>query len=167
VGTSIELPETASVAATYESGSFDLLADWTWTGWSSIQTLAITRADGAPLSSVPLEFEDSWRAGLGLNYRVNESWMLRLGTAYDTTPVQDAFRTPRLPDQDRVWAAAGFQWKVGSKGALDVGYAHLFVKDGTSALPNQEAPTSPPTGALIGSYAAGVNLVGIQFRQSF
>jgi long-chain fatty acid transport protein len=165
--TSIELPETVSVAAAYEGGSFDLLADWTWTGWSSLQNLAIARADGTALSTVPLQFEDSWRAGLGANYRVNDTWMLRLGTAYDTTPVQDVFRTPRLPDQDRVWAAMGFQFKVGQKGAIDVGYAHIFIREATSALANQDAPTSPPSGTLVGRYAASVNLVAVQFRQSF
>jgi len=163
----IELPDTASIAASYEGEKVEVLADWTWTGWSSIQDLIIVRGGGTTLSNVPLKFEDSWRAGLGLNYKMNEAWKLRLGTAYDTTPVQDAKRSPRLPDQDRVWAAIGFQYTVGKSGAFDFGYAHLFVKDASSDLPNQDPATAPPSGNLVGNYSTNVNVVSVQYRHSF
>jgi long-chain fatty acid transport protein len=144
-----------------------VLADWTWTGWSSVQTLSITRADGAALSSVPLRFEDTWRAGLGLNYGLNETWLVRLGTAYDKTPVQDEFRTPRLPDTDRIWAAAGFQWRLSKTATIDLGYAHLFLDEAESALPNQDSAQAPPRGDLLGSYEAKVDILGLQLRLSF
>ena len=81
--------------------------------------------------------------------------------------MEDRYRTPRLPDQDRTWAAVGFQYKVGKSGAIDVGYAHIFVKDATSNLPNQDSPSSPPSGNLVGSYKASVNILSVQFRRSF
>jgi len=93
--------------------------------------------------------------------------MLRVGTAYDKTPVTDRFRMPRLPDESRTWAAAGFEHRFGEKAAIDLGYAHLFVKDAVVNLPNQDAATAPPTGNLVGSYNANVNIVGVQFRTSF
>lgn len=163
----IELPETVSVAASYEGERAELLADWTWTGWSSIQDLTIVRTDGSTLSSVPLTFKDSWRAGVGVNVKMNDDWTLRLGSAYDKAPVQDVYRTPRLPDQDRTWAAAGFQYRIGQKSAIDFGYAHLFIKDATSNLANQDSASAPPSGNLIGSYKANVNIVAVQFRRSF
>jgi long-chain fatty acid transport protein len=167
VRTQIELPDTFSVAASVGAGRYEVLADWTYTGWSSIQELAIVRTDGTLVSTMPLNFEDTWRVGLGLNCRLDERRMLRLGTAYDTTPVQDAFRTPRLPDEDRFWAAAGLEWKLGGKAALDVGYAHLFVAEATSDLPNQDTPTSAPGGPLVGTYGANVNVFSLQFRVGF
>jgi long-chain fatty acid transport protein len=167
VTAAIELPQTVSVAASYEKKEFEVIADWTWTGWSSIQDLAIKRADGSALSTAPLAFQDTWRAGLGFNYRLNDDWTLRLGTAYDKSPVQDPHRTPRLPDEDRTWAAAGFQYRIGKAGAVDLGYAHLFIKDATSNLPNQDSPTSAPSGNLVGTYNASVNIFSIQYRHSF
>jgi long-chain fatty acid transport protein len=166
-GTEVTLPDTLSVAAAYQMGKAEVLADWTWTGWSSVQTLSITRADGAALSSVPLRFEDTWRAGLGLNYGLNETWLVRLGTAYDKTPVQDEFRTPRLPDTDRIWAAAGFQWRLSKTATIDLGYAHLFLDEAESALPNQDSAQAPPRGDLLGSYEAKVDILGLQLRLSF
>jgi long-chain fatty acid transport protein len=167
VTTSIELPQTVSAAASYEGDKVEVLADWTWTGWSSIQDLVIQRPDGSTLSTVPLRFEDTWRAGLGVNYRLNDGFTLRLGTAYDKSPVQDAYRTPRLPDEDRVWASAGFQYRFGKTQAIDFGYAHLFVKDATSNLGNQDASSSPPTGTLLGTYTSRVNILSIQYRRTF
>jgi long-chain fatty acid transport protein len=167
VTTRVELPETFSVAGAVRGSSFEVLADWTWTGWSSIQDLTIRRRDGSVLSTVPLNFKDTWRAGVGLDYRIDENWLVRVGTAFDRAPVQDAFRTPRLPDNDRTWAAGGFQRRVGKAGALDVGYAHIFVKDAASSRPNQDSPTSAPAGALVGTYAGSVNIVSAQVRWSF
>jgi long-chain fatty acid transport protein len=174
VQTTVDLPDTVSVAAAYEKDKMEVLADWTHTGWSSIQSLDITRtdqtlADGSPVpvSSVPLNFESTWRAGLGFNYQMNESWKLRLGTAYDKAPVQDLFRTPRLPDNDRVWAALGAQIKLGAKGALDLGYAHLFISNASSNLPNQDTPTSSPAGKLIGNYDGKVDIFSVQLKYGF
>jgi long-chain fatty acid transport protein len=163
----VKLPDTLSVAAAFEGEKVEVLADWTWTGWSSIQSLDVLRTDGADLSSVPLLFEDTWRAGLGVNVKLNDRFKLRLGTAYDKTPVQDQYRTPRLPDGDRVWAAGGFECKLGEQSAIDVGYAHLFIGDISSDLPNQSSPSATPQGALVGTYTADVNIFSAQLRVGF
>ncbi|HSD28016.1 MAG TPA: outer membrane protein transport protein [Vicinamibacteria bacterium] len=166
VKTTIKLPETWSVAAAWENDKVEVLADWTWTGWSTLPTLDIVREDGSALSSVPLRFEDTWRVGLGLNYRMNDAWKLRLGTAYDKTPVKDEFRTPRLPDTDRIWAAGGFEWKVSEKARVDVGYTHIFIDEGISDLDNLSA-TGTPVGALVGTYNSKTDILGAQLTLSF
>jgi long-chain fatty acid transport protein len=167
VKTTITLPETWSVAAAVEHGKVEVLADWTWTGWSTLQSLDINRADDSSLSSVPLNFKDTWRIGLGLNYQMNDTWKLRLGTAYDKSPVQDQYRTPRLPDSDRVWAAGGFQWTLSPKARVDVSYAHIFIDKGTSSLLNQETATSTPVGDLVGTYSSKSDILGAQLTLSF
>jgi long-chain fatty acid transport protein len=167
VKTTITLPDTWSVAAAWENEKVEVLADWTWTGWTTVQSLDIVREDNSALSSVPLKFEDTWRVGLGLNYRLDDKWTLRLGTAYDKAPVQDEFRTPRLPDANRVWAAGGVEWKISQKARVDVGYAHIFIDEGSSNLPNQDTPTSTPVGALVGTYTSKTNILGAQITLQF
>jgi long-chain fatty acid transport protein len=167
VTTTIELPETFSVAANWEGEGIEILADWTYTGWDSLPSLDIARADGSALSTVPLRFESTWRAGLGANVKLNDTWTLRLGTAYDKAPVQDEFRTPRLPDNARIWAAAGFEWKLSQKARVDVGYAHLFIDDASSNLPNQATATSTPAGNLVGTYDEKVDILGAQLTLTF
>ena len=167
VSADVDLPDTLSVAAAYLGPKVEVLGDWTWTGWSSLQDLTVVRGNDVELSDVALKFRDTWRVGGGFNYRLNETWKLKLGVAYDKSPVQDLYRTPRLPDQGRTWVAAGFQARLG-KGAVDVGYAHLFIKDASSTLPNQDAPPlSAPQGQLVGTYTAKVDIVSVQYRLSF
>jgi long-chain fatty acid transport protein len=164
----LKLPDTFSIALSHQfTPRWQVVADYTWTGWDTVHDLTVFRANGALLTSTPLRFENSWRAGVGANYQLNPETKLRAGIAYDTTPVQDAFRTPRLPDEDRTWLAGGAQWMLSKQAALDVGLAYLFVKDASSALPNQETPTSLPRGSLVGTYDADVWIFSAQVRFNF
>ena len=45
VKTTIVLPDTWSVAAAWEGEKVEVLADWTWTGWTTIADLDIVRDD--------------------------------------------------------------------------------------------------------------------------
>jgi long-chain fatty acid transport protein len=168
----ITLPDTLSVAVAYQLlPQLQLLADYTWTRWDAIQDLTVVRTSG-PLSgqmltSVALRFKNSWRVGLGANYQLTPQWKLRGGFAFDQSPVQDAFRTPRLPDEDRTWLAAGAQWAFAPHTALDFGLAYLFVKDASSNLVNQETATSVPRGSLVGNYETNVWILSAQIRRSF
>ena len=53
--------------------------------------------------------------------------MFRAGLAYDQSPVRDAQRTPRLPDNDRTWLAIGAQYRASPQLAFDVGY-HVHIR---------------------------------------
>ena len=80
--------------------------------------------------------------------------------------MQDKYRTPRLPDSNRVWAAGGFEWKASEKARFDIAYAHIFIDKGTSNLANISA-TGTPVGALIGEYSAKTDILGAQLTLSF
>jgi long-chain fatty acid transport protein len=162
------LPATFSAALAWEGESVEVLADWTWTGWSSIPSLDVVDDAGEDVTSLNLQFEDTWRAGLGLNFKLNEAWKLRLGTAYDKSPVQDMYRTPRLPDTDRIWAAGGLEWTINEKNRLDFGYARLFIDDAPSNLvANPADPDELLSGNLVGTYASNVNIFSLQYTLSF
>lgn len=143
---------------------WELLADVTRTGWSSVQNLTVVRSNGTVLSNTPEHWRDTWRAALGANYHYGSGTTARIGLAYDQTPVSDAYRTARLPDQDRIWLALGVQYKLGEQRTLDVGYAHLFVKDARIA----DNRTATGAGNLAGTYSGlASNILGIQFNQGF
>jgi long-chain fatty acid transport protein len=89
--------------------------------------------------------------------------MFRGGLAYDQSPVRDAERTPRLPDEDRTWLALGVQYKFNPQLALDVGYTHIFIKDPNI---NQNAGSTASYGLINGNYSSDVNIVGLQLTYS-
>jgi len=133
-----------------------VLADITWMGWSDFDKLAI---EGTVNKTTPENWDDSMRYSLGVNYHLNSEITLRGGIAYDETPVPDTYRT-RIPDESRTWLAFGAQYKLTKQGMLDVGYAHLFVKD--SSLYSTDNGT-----LLDGSYENSVDIISAQYAHSF
>jgi long-chain fatty acid transport protein len=163
----VELPDTFSIGVSHQfNPKLRMLADYTWTGWDSIKTLNIqSQATGTTLTSTELQFKNSWRMGLGLEYQLNQPWLLRTGVAYDTSPVQDTYRTPRLPDNDRVWLSVGARYQPGPTWWLDFGYTYIWVDDSSSNL--QPTGLDAFRGNLVGTYKANVQILGVQASVKF
>jgi long-chain fatty acid transport protein len=166
--TSLRLPASASIALSQPLASkVRVLADYTWTEWKSIQALTVIATDGprqgSVVSNTALNFENSWRAGMGLEYLLRESWLLRTGIAYDRSPVRSTFRTPRLPDADRRWLSAGAHWDATPRLSLDVGSAYLWVQKASSEL----VVSSPVPTSLFGEYRSHILIVGSQASYRF
>ncbi|MBI5721347.1 MAG: outer membrane protein transport protein [Burkholderiales bacterium] len=161
----VDLPDTASVGGAHQvNAQWRVLADYTWTGWDSIQSLDIeSAASGARLSGVELRFKNSWRVGVGAEYQWSAPWLLRAGLAYDTSPVRDEFRTPRLPDSDRTWLALGVRYQPSPTMWFDAGYTYIWMKD----APSQLQPAGPVPGALNGTYRGNVQVLGVQAALRF
>lgn len=158
------MPDSASLSLFHKlNESWDILADVTWTGWSDFDELRIVRTSGALVGLTPENWRDTWRYSVGANYRYNEKLTLRGGVAFDQRAASDAFRTARIPDEDRTWLAFGGQYRLSSKMVIDVGYAHLFVRD---ALINK-SEAGPPASVLTGSYDASVDILSAQMTLNF
>lgn len=154
----ITMPASASLSLVQKLDSkWDLLADVTWTGWSSFDKLAIK---GTVNKTTQENWQDTWRYSLGVTWHQDAAWSWRAGVAYDETPVEDAFRTARIPDSNRTWLALGGQYRLSDKSVLDFGYAYLFMEDASiNKLDN---------GTLLkGSYDNSVNILSAQYTYTF
>lgn len=166
----VRVPESVSFSMfSVVNPRWEVMADITWTRWSRLQQLNVIRTStsaggptGSTLSSLAFRWDDTWRFGIGANYKANQQTKLRFGFAYDETPTNDVTRTPRLPDQDRIWVAAGVQYRVSKAGVLELGYAHEFVRD---ASVNVTVPPFP--GALVGRFDNRADILSIQYSHSF
>jgi len=154
------------------------MADVTWTGWDKVQRLTVVRTSssavpfgagnplggvaGSTFTTLDFEWDNTWRLGLGANYRLNPQTKLRFGVAFDPTPTNDLHRTPRLPDQDRTWVAFGVQYKPSKQGTLEIGYAHEFVKN---ASVNNSTAGVP--GRLVGTFKNRADIISLQYSHQF
>jgi long-chain fatty acid transport protein len=118
------------------------------------------------LQSTPENFEDAWKFSIGANYRVDRSWMVRAGLAYDESPVQMAFRTPRLPDNDRTWLTAGGQYRFANGVVMDVGAAYIWVS-GANVNKNGDPPNTALYGLLSGKYSSNTVILSGQLSMEF
>lgn len=161
----LELPEIATASLSHRIGEqWELLVDVAWTGWSSVQYLVVERPDGSSVSTTPELWDDTWRFALGANYRLNDAWKLKLGVAFDESPVPDSTRTARLPDPDRTWVALGARYDTGGAFVFDFGYAHLFSDDATL---DQDQGEPAVFGLLNGQQESAVDIVAVQAAYRF
>ena len=163
----IKLPDTLTFSAqTKLNDKWDLVGDLAWTGWSKIPDLTFKYQDNSStVSSTPENWRDTWRLSLGAIHRYNDTWKARFGIAYDQTPVGDDLRrTVRLPDSNRVWVSLGGQYRMNKDSAIDFGYSHLFIKDGSM---NNNAGSTAGYGLLLGTYKNSVDILGVQYSTAF
>jgi long-chain fatty acid transport protein len=127
----VVLPETATLGVKQVvTKDITLLAGVEWTNWSRLKSPAIfDQTTGLPHGlqpNLPLDYKDGWYFSAGAEYQFNPQWTGRVGLAYEVTPIKDASRSTRLPDNDRVWASLGLGYKLNDKLNFDVGYTHIF-----------------------------------------
>jgi len=165
----LKTPDNLSFSVAHKlNDQWDLLGDLTWWHWSKIKQLPLVRtsgpANGTAVSTLTFNFDDTWRASIGANYKLNGPWTLKLGAAYDQTPVPNAeSRSVRLPDNDRYWLSAGAAYQVSRNGKLDFGYTLVSTKN--ADINNDQRATG--AGLVNGSYKAHIHVLGVQYQHSF
>ncbi|MEM6650392.1 MAG: outer membrane protein transport protein, partial [Pseudomonadota bacterium] len=78
----------------------------------------------------------------------------RGGLAIDPTPTDEANRTPRIPDNDRLVIGAGASWKVNKHYTADIAYNYIdfdeITYDRTSGLNDRLLGTAQLNGHILG-----------------
>ena len=147
---------------------WSVLGGLEWTNWSRFRELAITFENGRAPSVTEERWRDSVFASVGAEYRWNDDLTLRAGFAYDQTPVRNAERTPRIPDNDRYWLSLGASYQIHRNVTLTGAYTHIFASDASVNLkdpgPNN---TNLFRGNLTSTYQASVDIVTAQLRFAF
>ncbi|MDV2078763.1 OmpP1/FadL family transporter [Marinobacter xestospongiae] len=144
----LEIPESISVGARHQlTDSVTLLAGATWAKWSRFVALDIeSREQNGAISSgvgaqdkygrpgmighVSENWNDTWQANVGVIWQASPAWAFKAGYAYDQTPVDEHYRTARIPSDDRQWLTLGTQYAdAGSGWTVDVAAGVLLFDD--------------------------------------
>jgi len=145
-----------------------LLAGLEWTNWSSFKNLIVNYQNGRAPSVTEENWADSFFFSGGVEYRWNSKLTLRTGIAFDQTPVTAEFRTPRVPDNNRLWLSIGASYAVTERMILTAAYTHVFARDASVALtdpgPNN---TNLFRGNLNSSYRLSADVLSAQARFTF
>jgi len=174
VAAGVTLPETVSIGVSHAlNDRLELLGDFTFTRWSKIKRIPVVTTSasgllgsGAILDTFTFEFKDTFRVGLGANYKWDQNFTLKLGAAFDKSPVEDFYRTVTLPDNDRTWLAIGGKHRLTRQAVIDWGYAYIFVKD--APINQRRGVAAPPfQGNVIGEYESDVNILSVQLTYGF
>jgi long-chain fatty acid transport protein len=165
----LETPANLSLSVAHKiSDRVELLGDITWTEWSKVDRLQLIRTSGTSsgltADTLIFNFEDTWRVAVGANYKSTDRWTLRMGVAFDQSPVPNAeVRSVRLPDSDRYWFSLGATYQMSRSSRFDVGYTFINIKD--ADINNDQRALN--RGLVNGTYKADVNILSVQYQHSF
>ena len=154
-------PSVTSVDVRYAfTDRFAMMATWAETGWSSLREVRIDFDNPDPDSVEPFDWRDTEFMSLGGEFKVNASFILRAGVAYDETPTPIETRSPRLPDADRTWYSIGGTWTATE--ALELNFDYTWLQP--------DAPHVDITARgshLAGSFDGHADMYGVSAQYKF
>lgn len=167
----ITLPASASLSLFHQmSDKLAIMADISWTEWSSFEELTLefeSGIAGSSSSTTTENWDDTWRYSLGATYQATEALKLRTGVAFDETPISDEYRTPRIPGEDRLWLSLGAGYQFTENLSMDVAYTHLFVDDSKMEKTATPGTEDEGRGTVIGEFENSVDIASLQLSYSF
>jgi long-chain fatty acid transport protein len=144
-----------------------VMAEAQWTDWSVFDQLTIKFDNPAqPDSATEEEWRDTWFLALGTTYQATDELTLRAGVAYDQSPVRNAYRTPRIPDNDRFWLSLGAGWQPTPWLDLDGAFTYIQIDDSNVDLAASGTDNNF-RGNLTAEYDSYIILLGLSARLRF
>jgi long-chain fatty acid transport protein len=120
------------------SGYHELNDQWAllgtvgWEDWSAFKNITISSGRGS--QKIPRNWDDTWKFAAGVHYRPVEKWLLQLGFAYDTSPVDSDDRTPDMPVDRQIRYATGAQYRWSD--VVSVGGQFVYADYGDAKIEN-------------------------------
>ena len=165
-GARLVTPSVTTLSVSYGfTDTFRVMADYQATGWSSLHDVTIKRDTGTIVGSEPFHWDDTDFFSVGAEFDIGEAFTIRGGIAQDESPTNDTYRTPRLPDNDRMLYSIGATWNMSDSLSFDAAYQHITIDNPTINLPVDVA--SGNTSTLVGEFDGDANLFGVSMQYRF
>ena len=159
--TNLPLPKVMSMGVAYApTKKFTLAFDVNMIGWKSFDTLAFdfekNTAEVQDTKS-PRNYKDVFSYRLGAQYALNTKLDARAGIKYLTSPVQDGYISPDVPDASHVNYSMGFGYKLSSRLIADMSLTIQKMKREDSNIETQ----------MNGKYHTNIMMPGISINYNF
>lgn len=159
--TTITSPDSVGASIYHQvTPALALMGSLQWTHWDLFNSLHVSPQGATPGtlaaagSNISERWRNTWFAGVGANYQVNDRIMMQTGFSFDESPVTNSNRTSRVPDANHYNLGVGMKYKLLPSTTVDLAYLHVFTPGGTiNSTSNQFS------GTLAGDYAASDNSV--------
>ncbi len=139
VGVAVSLPLLPTVTA-------DIL----WTGWSSLDSIAVEMDGNDPLGSpmedqtLLLRWEDTVRYSLGIQYPILPGLSVRGGYYFDPSPIPDGTLSPLIPDiGDKSSFNLGLGLSLLGLVSLDLNYEYIVWQGRTTSIKDVNGDGEP------------------------
>ncbi len=125
------VPQMVMFSAYHELNSkWAIMGNLGWQDWSRFGKVDVGVNSSNPTSlTVDSDYNDTWHAALGVQYRHSPEWTFTGGIAYDSSAVDDEKRSVTVP-MGEVWAfALGAQYAINPNLTLGAAYELAWLGD--------------------------------------
>lgn len=142
--TKMVMPQNIIASVVQDIGSqFSLLGELGWSNWSTMNNTVVNIASFTAVT--PRDWNDTYRAGFGAQYKPNTVFMLQAGASYDSSPTTSSHRLPDLPMDRQIRLGAGVTYTTPYMATL--GFSYEYINFGNANINNTSS-----NGTLVGSY---------------
>jgi len=135
---SIAFPDFWNAGLAWQNEKWTVSGQYGWMGWSVYETLPIIFPENPEFSSVREEnWEDVSQWRVGLEFRANQRWDLRIGYLEDDTPQPAWGMSPLLSDGDRTAYMGGISYHT-DRFRFDVAYEQVDITTRSTEGENHE-----------------------------
>ncbi|MDR3476496.1 MAG: outer membrane protein transport protein [Gammaproteobacteria bacterium] len=143
--TRMTMPQNVIVSVAQDlSHHFSLLGELGWSNWSSMRNSVVNVANLS--GSIPRNWSNTYRVGLGGQYQYNNALMLQAGASLDSSPTSSSRRLPDLPMDRQIRVGAGITYAIIK--AVNLGFSYEYINFGNANINNLSS-----VGNLSGSYS--------------
>lgn len=129
---SFSYPGSIAAGAALRRGYWTFEADFQWMLWSSFDQVAITYANAPAFNTtLPEDWQNTWRGAFGVEYLIKDDWEIRGGYGYDHSPAPTDTISPFIHDADRHTFGLGGTWKY-EKLRIDFNLRYVLFRNSST-----------------------------------
>ena len=107
-----------------------IMADVDWEDWSAFGDNYISINGGSINTEIDRNWDDTWHGGVAMLFDIDDYHKISTGFSYDSSPVEDKFRTADLPVDEQI----NFSVAYGRHGLGNLDYSvalsYVYLGDG-------------------------------------
>lgn len=142
--TKMIMPNNVIASIAQDINQFTLLGELGWSNWSTMQNTILTVSSFSAV--IPQDWHDTYRIGLGMQYRLNPCFLIQTGASFDSSPTSSSKRLPDLPMDRQIRVGAGIMYTMIRHVVLGASYEYWNL--GNAHINNVSS-----NGVLSGSYS--------------
>lgn len=167
VSAELTMPAILTLGAYHDiNDKWAVMAEITRNYWSAFDELVIEGKRTGLRSTTDEKWSDTTAYSIGASYKYNDKLKFRFGVALDQKAVGNDYRTPRIPDSDRIWYAGGIQYKYNDKITYNLAYTYIDAKTAKVYLDGSHSGDAA-RGPLFAEYRNSVHIIGFGINYNF
>jgi len=146
----VTVPQQVMVSTYHEfTDRLAMMLDFGWQDWSEFGRVdvAVVGSTLIPETTTSINYQDTYHVALGSRYRLNQTWLINSGFAWDSSMLKDQDRTVTLPVGQTFRFGLGAEWQASPR--FNVAFSYELAYSGDLPVNQNRGPLA---GTLVGQF---------------